>query len=190
MKENNVISVFGSSSPAPGSVDYEQACELGLLLAKTGYSVATGGYAGTMAAVSHGASQVNGNVIGVTSKQIERSRQVRLNRWVTEEIKYETLAERVVHLVTHNIGIIVLPGGIGTLSEVALAWSFLQVGEIAARPLVFLGKMWPEMLGVFVHPEYVAAEHLAYISIVESPSDAVAAIQQGVVVENDFRLRI
>jgi len=178
MTGDQVISVFGSNAPLPGSIDYEVARELGLGLAKGGYSVATGGYAGTMAAVSQGASEGNGHVIGVTSQRIEDFRNIKPNKWVAHEVKYDTLSERLMHLVLRNDGMVVLPGGIGTLSEFSLAWSFLQVGEIKSRPLVLIGSMWQKLLDAFVDPRYVITDHIGLIKIVYTPSQAVNALQK------------
>src|SRR5688572_19997126 len=152
--DKGVIAVFGSASPEADSEAYRLAYQVGRLLAEAGFAVATGGYSGTMSAVSQGACEVGGHVIGVTSGQIERFRPLRCNEWVKEEIKYESLRERLLHLVTNNDGMIVLPGGVGTLSEMALAWSFMQVGEMAARPLVLVGDMWRETIEAFFRPEY------------------------------------
>ncbi len=171
-----IITVFGSAAPQPGSADYEQGQRLGQLLAEAGFVVATGGYVGTMTAVSQGAAEAGGQVIGVTSAQIERFRPGGANRFVTTEIRYETLRERLMHLVTENNGMIALPGGIGTLSEVALAWSFLQVGEISPRPLVLLGKMWPPLIESAMQGGHIAPTHHALLTFADSPETAVQAI--------------
>lgn len=168
-----VISVFGSASPQSGTAVYEAARQVGRLLAQAGLAVATGGYGGTMAAVSQGAAEANGHVIGVTSAQIEQFRPLRPNAWVHEEIHYETLQDRLLHLVTQNAGMIVLPGGIGTLSEMSLAWSFLQVGEISPRPLVLLGEMWPQTMAVFAQEAYVRPTHLELLRYADTPETAV-----------------
>lgn len=173
-----VISVFGSSVPQPGSEAYEQARTLGRLLAEAGFAVATGGYVGTMEAVSQGADEVGGHVIGVGSAQIERFRPGGLNRWVAEEIRYERLQERVLHLVRYNDGIIVLPGGIGTLSELSLAWSFLQVGEIEPRPLVLVGEIWRETMQALLRSEYVQEPHAALLHFAAGAEDAVINVKQ------------
>lgn len=172
-----VISVFGSHAPTPGSDDYELAREIGKNLATNGFAVATGGYSGTMAAVSQGAAEAGGLVIGVTSERIEKIRQATLNPWVTTEIRYETLTERLLHLVTKNDGMIALPGGIGTLSEFALAWSFLQVQEIALRPFVLFGDSWRQMVATFVDPNYIAPEHLILLKFASDPKQAIDEIK-------------
>lgn len=168
-----IISVFGSSAPKPGSTAYEQAKEVGRLLAERGYAVATGGYSGTMAAVSQGAAESGGHVIGVTSDQIELFRPLGPNQWVIEEIRYPSLGERLLHLVMKNDGMIVLPGGIGTISEMTLAWSFLQTGEIGSRPLTLLGNGWLETINSFADPDYILPRHLALIHFADSPESAV-----------------
>lgn len=173
-----IISVFGSSTPRPGDAAYEQAREIGRLLAEAGFAVATGGYSGTMMAVSQGAAEAGGHVIGVTCAQIERFRPLGPNQWVLQAIKYETLRERLMHLVTENDGIIVLPGGIGTLSEMALAWSFLQVGEIQTRPLVLLGDTWRQTILAFFEPEYIAERHMELLYFANTPAAAVSHIVQ------------
>jgi len=175
-----IISVFGSSAPQPGSAAFVAAQQVGRLLAEAGFAVATGGYGGTMTAVSQGASETGGHVIGVTSAQIERFRPLAANRWVAEEIKYDSLRDRLLHLVMRNDGIIVLPGGIGTLSEMSLAWSFLQVGEMAERPFVLLGEMWRESIRAFYRSEYVRQENMDLLFFADSAETAVAYMAQNV----------
>jgi uncharacterized protein (TIGR00730 family) len=177
----DIISVFGSSWPQPASAAYEEARQVGRLLAEAGFAVATGGYSGTMSAVSQGAAEAKGHVIGVISAQIERFRPLGPNQWVVQAIKYETLRERLLHLVTENDGIIVLPGGIGTLSEMALAWSFLQVGEIGSRPLVLLGETWRQTVQAFYQPEYIPQRHLDLLYFAATPEEAVAYATRDVV---------
>jgi uncharacterized protein (TIGR00730 family) len=173
---SRVISVFGGSSPKPGSSAYQNAYDVGRLLAQWGFSVASGGYSGTMLAVSQGAAEAGGHVIGVTSEQIERFRPLGPNQWVQEEIRYQTLQDRLIHLVRNNEGMIVLPGGIGTLSEMALAWSYLQVGEISARPLVLFGSQWRDTINSFTDPLYVRQEHLQLLQFTDLPLQAVKYI--------------
>ncbi|MBK7896567.1 MAG: LOG family protein [Anaerolineaceae bacterium] len=167
------ISVFGSSAPQPGSAAFAEARLVGQLLAQAGFAVATGGYSGTMTAVSQGAAEAGGHVIGVTCDQIEQFRPFGPNRWVQEEIRYATLRERLLHLVTKSDGMIVLPGGIGTLSEMTLAWSFLQVGEVAAQPLVLLGDLWRQTVEAFYSAEYVREKDMALLFFADEAETAV-----------------
>jgi predicted Rossmann-fold nucleotide-binding protein len=45
---------------------------------------------------------------------------------------------------------VALPGGIGTLSEIALTWSLLQTGEIKRKPFVLIGRVWSETVATFI----------------------------------------
>ncbi len=175
-----VISVFGSSLPQPGDEDFEMACRVGQLLAEAGYAVATGGYVGTMTAVSQGASSAGGHVIGVTSDQIEQFRPIAPNEWIVEEKRFTNLRDRLLYLVRENEGMIVLPGGIGTLSEMSLAWSFLQTGEIEPRPLVLLGEMWPQTIQPFLEAGYVKPQYAEMLFFAAAPETAVNFIIQHV----------
>ncbi len=70
------VSVFGGSQPKPRHSPMKKPTSLGKLLAKAGHTVMTGGYIGTMEAVSRGVSEAGGHVIGVTCGEIERWRDV------------------------------------------------------------------------------------------------------------------
>ncbi len=104
-----------------------------------------------MEAASQGASQVGGLVLGVTCDDIENWRAVRPNRWVGEEIRVPRLRDRLVRLIEMGQALTAFPGGVGTLSEVALTWSMLQTGALTARPFVLVGDAWREVLGTFLH---------------------------------------
>ncbi len=136
------ISVFGSSEPKEGSSAYTEARELGRLLAQRGYTVLTGGYVGTMEAVSRGAAEAGGHVIGVTCKDIERSRGVVANKWVLEEWKKDALIQRLQSLVEGCDAAIALPGGPGTLTEISLMWNLMIINSLPRRPLILIGGGW------------------------------------------------
>jgi uncharacterized protein (TIGR00730 family) len=168
-----VISVFGSSAPKPGSADYEAARTVGRLLAQAGFVVQTGSYSGVMAGASQGACEAGGHVIGVTCAQIEQFRPMPPNEWVKEQIKHQTLRERLLYLVDHCDGAIVMPGGVGTLSELALIWSFVQTGEIASRPIITVGGLWQRTLAAFIDSGYVRPDHQALITMARTGDEAV-----------------
>ncbi len=147
----SIVAVFGSSVPCEGVPAYTAARELGALLAQAGYIVATGGYRGVMEAASRGASEAGGHVIGVTCERIEALVPgLRANRWVAEEIRFRDLRARLNHLVAETQAAIAMPGGIGTLSEIALSWSLLQTAEIPPKPLILVGKPWQKTVSIFL----------------------------------------
>lgn len=107
------VSVFGSSQPKEDSTAYAEAQELGRLLAERGHTVLTGGYIGVMEAVSRGAREAGGHVIGVTCEDIEAWRPTKANAWVMEEIRVKTLIERLHTLIHESDAAFALPGGWG-----------------------------------------------------------------------------
>ena len=141
------ISVFGGSQPKEGDAAYEEARTLGRLLAEHGHIVLNGGYIGTMEAVSRGASEAGGHVIGVTCEEIEQWRKVSANRWVKEEIRRKTLMERLQILVEECDAAIALPGGPGTLTEISLMWNLMIVESRHRIPLILVGDGWQSVFG-------------------------------------------
>lgn len=148
------VSVFGGSQPKQGSPAYEQARLLGGMLAQRGYTVLTGGYFGAMEAVSRGASEADGHVIGVTCQDIEDWRGSKANAWVKEEIKKKTLLERLQVLIEGCDAAIALPGGPGALAEISLTWNLMIVESIHRRPLILVGDGWQSVLEQFFKSFY------------------------------------
>lgn len=136
------ITVFGSSQMSPGEPDYEAALHLGTLLGGAGFTLLTGGYGGSMEAVSRGAAEAGGHVIGITCEQIEAWRPVKPNAWVKEEHRYPTLRTRLFALIDSCDAALALPGGPGTLAEISIMWNHLLTGSITPRPLILIGAGW------------------------------------------------
>ena len=174
-----IITVFGGSLPVPGTPPYEAALRLGSLLAGSGYAVQTGGYIGTMEAVSRGAAEAGGHVIGVTCDEIENWRPVAPNRWVKEEKRCPTLRERLYVLIDECDGAIALPGGIGTLAEITLTWAHLQIQPEYQKPLIVIGNGWQETLGTFKTElgEYIPAADQNRITAVPDVDSALAVLK-------------
>lgn len=143
------VTVFGGAHPQPGSPAYQEACELGRLLAQAGHTVLTGGYIGTMEAVSRGANQAGGHVIGVTCDDIEAWRKVKANPWVKEERHFQTLDQRLNELVHACDAAIALPGGPGTLTEISLTWNLMIVDSMPRKPLILIGPGWRSVMETF-----------------------------------------
>jgi|Deesub1362A_J573_1020465.scaffolds.fasta_scaffold08892_2 hypothetical protein len=167
--------VFGKARLDPGAPEYQEAMWLGAQLARRGYGLATGGYAGAMEACSKGAAQAGGLVIGVTCDQIERWRDVHPNRWVQRQIRVPTLSERMLKLIALGDLWIALPGGIGTLSEISLTWSLLQTGELASGPLILVGPLWQRTFEAFrrAAANYLEAQDAALLSHAQDVAGAL-----------------
>jgi hypothetical protein len=137
-----IVAVFGGSQTRPGEPDYEQAVHLGAALARAGHTVMNGGYIGVMEAVSRGAAEAGGWVIGVTCEDIEAWRPVRPNPWLSQQRRHATLSQRLNDLIETCEAAIALPGGPGTITEIALMWNLLLTEGIRPRPLILLDERW------------------------------------------------
>lgn len=170
-----IIAVYGSSMVKPHELDYTVSYDLGRALAKAGYTVMTGGYAGVMEAISRGAAQEGGHVIGVTSDTIENYRggQTKPNAWVKEEIRYENLPERVMHLIKEANAYIVMPGGLGTLHELVSVWEMMRVEDLPRRPLICYGQFWADVLSGLRYSPYIRLEMWDFIHFAESEADVL-----------------
>ena len=179
MKGIMKISVFGGSQPKEGDTAYQEAYTLGKLLAEAGHTVMTGGYIGTMEAVSRGASELGGHVVGVTCAEIENWRPVRPNGWVKEEWRRDTLLERLQVLVEECDAGIALPGGPGTLTEIALMWNLMIVESIPRRPLVLVGSGWQSVFDQFYTQldVYIAEKQRKLVQFAEDVETAVNELE-------------
>ena len=162
------ITVFGGSQPKEGDTAYTEAQTLGRLLAERGHAVLTGGYIGTMEAVSRGAAEAGGHVIGVTCADIEEWRKVGANQWVKEERRKQTLLERLQGLIEGCDAAIALPGGPGTLTEISLMWNLMVIESLHRRPLILVGDGWQSVfdqvfakLGTYTSPAQQELLHFA-----------------------------
>lgn len=139
---NKTITVFGSSLPKAGEREYEDAYKIGKLLAKNGYNVCTGGFQGTMDAVSKGAKENGTEAIGITVPLFN----AKPSKYLTKEIQCNTLFQRLETLIEYADGFIILPGGTGTLLELSLVWESINKNLIEEKPIACLGEMWNSII--------------------------------------------
>ncbi len=150
MGDPPVISVFGSSSITSDQPAYQEARQLGQILAEAGTTVATGGYGGVMEAVSEGASEGGGKVIGVTAPNLFPGRSGP-NRFVQVEIPAHDAHERDRLLLELASATITLPGSIGTIVEFTQAWREAFLSPPALRkPHVAVGGRFKELAELII----------------------------------------
>lgn len=135
------VTVFGSAFPKEGDKEYETAYEIGKLLAKKGFDVNTGGYAGIMEAVSKGVTENGGKAVGITLNYVK----TKPNKFLTEVISCNTLFERITKLIELGDAYIILQGGTGTLLELAAVWESLNKNLMNPKPVACHSQMWREI---------------------------------------------
>lgn len=138
-KHSPIAVIFGSSTGDEGSELYSLAFEVGRELAKQGFTIANGGYTGTMDATARGALEAGGVALGITTDEIVK---VVPSSYLTEEVRFPNLMTRLEALVLLGDIYVLLPGSSGTLTELALVWDKQKLGLIPIRPMVLFGKTW------------------------------------------------
>lgn len=169
------VAVFGGALPISGDPVYEMAYDLGAALAKAGHRVINGGYIGTMEAVSKGAYEEGGVVVGVTCDEIEKWRKIEPNDYITEEVRCATLKERLAVIIDQCEAAVVLPGGLGTLAEAALLWNEIAIEAKPKVPMVFMGIGWEEVFeSLFANMgEFIRAEDRALLHFVMTVPEVI-----------------
>lgn len=167
----NTVAIFGTSRARVGDSAYNFAMETGTLLARAGFTIANGGYGGTMLAAARGAAEAGGEVIGVTCSAFKSSKP---NEYITQEILTNSLDERLDKLIELGQAYIVLPGGTGTLLELAKVWELRNKGFLGAeKPIILIGEFWKPLV------ELVAVDDprsSRYVRLASEPKQAVKMI--------------
>jgi uncharacterized protein (TIGR00730 family) len=137
------VTIFGSSLPPESSDAYLKALRLGTLCAESGFTICNGGYGGLMEASARGAREAGGTTLGVTCEIWP----AQANRWISEEIRTPTYLERIMTLIGRGDAYVVLPGGTGTLAELALVWEMMNKSALSdsvggRKPLLVLAPYW------------------------------------------------
>jgi len=174
---SEIVTVFGSASPLPDSPAYNLAFELGAALARAQLTVCNGGYGGTMEAGARGAKSAGGATIGIITDFYPKKQA---NEWIDTVFRTADAPERLLSLVRTGNAFVVLPGGTGTLLELAAVWEFMNKGIIGPRPVVLLGGFWNRLVeGVRSHLLLEGrADASRLIQVAESCEECVAMITQ------------
>ena len=86
------------------------------------------------------------------------------------------MLDRLAIMLDRSDGFVAVRGGIGTLSEVTLAWSLLQTRSQTGKPLVLLGADWQAIVDAFrVHSD-LGGSIAALARIVHTPADVLIAL--------------
>lgn len=169
-----VVAIFGSSQIIDGDEGYEQARLLGRLLARAGFVICNGGYAGTMEATARGASEMEGISIGLTLKSFG-SRDA--NPFLTREISSATLFERISNFVELAEAFVALSGGVGTLAELFTIWNLLQTHQLGPRPFILVGERWPEIVVCLRDNTEIRDKDLKFLQMVPTPQEAIIILE-------------
>jgi hypothetical protein len=182
------ITVFGSARFPEDHPYYKLARDMGVAIAKMGFTVLTGGGPGIMEAANRGAKDAGGRSVGCNIRlPFEQSHNPYLDRWVTMEHFFV----RKTLLIKYSYGFIIMPGGFGTMDEMFEALTLIQTKKLKSFPIVIMGSdFWPEMRQFMDHMlkgATISAEDLDLIKWTDSVDEAVAHLQEKAVTQFGLR---
>jgi len=167
-----MVSVFGTGRAREGEPAYVLAEEVGRALAEAGFIVANGGYGGTMRATAKGAAEAGGTVVGVTCSAFGGS----ANEYVTREVRTDSLEERLKNLIKGGDAYVVLPGGTGTLLELAAVWELENKGFLdRGKPIILVGDFWKPLVDLVATDDPRCSKSVVWA---EGPEQMVQRIKE------------
>jgi uncharacterized protein (TIGR00730 family) len=176
MSEIRRVGVFCGSSTGTDPVYAEVATDLGARLAAAGVGLVYGGGSiGLMGAVADGCLAAGGEVTGIIPKGLFR-REVG-HTGLTDLIEVPSMHERKQLLYDLADAFIALPGGLGTLEELAEVLTWNQLG-IHAKPVALLDVdgFWDALvqwLTESVEAGFIRAEHAASLRVIDDPTSVL-----------------
>jgi uncharacterized protein (TIGR00730 family) len=169
---DKTITIFGTANAKPGEAAYTLAYKTGKLLAQAGFAIANGGYGGTMLAAAKGAREAGGHTIGVTCSAFEGSKP---NEYIASEIVTGSLDERLDALIKLGRAYVVLPGGTGTLLELAKVWELKNKGFIKEdKPIILVGGFWKPLVDLIASEDPKSARYIRQINEPERITELIS----------------
>lgn len=167
------VCVFCGSSPGDDPAYTSEAHELGTLLAGRGLRLVYGGaHVGSMGTLADAALAAGGEVVGVIPRRMAR-REV-AHQGLNELRVVSSMHERKATMAELSDAFIALPGGLGTLEELAEILTWAQLG-LHHKPVGLLDRrgFYDPLLAFLDHAVsegFVRPRHRALLLSGHSPS--------------------
>ncbi len=162
------ICVFCGASPGRGGAYRDLARAVGVDLAERGIGIVYGGgRVGLMGALADAALMAGGEVVGVIPRRLV-DREL-AHPGLTDLHVVSSLHERKARMAELADGFIALPGGLGTLEELAEVASWAQL-DLHSKPIGLLGPdgYWVPLMGWLDHAvaeEFISADHRRILQV-------------------------
>ncbi len=176
------ISIFGSARIAPDDPMYQAAVKTGELLARTGFTVITGGGPGIMEAANKGAFEADGESVGVG---IDLPFEQGVNDYVTLPLEFRYFFVRKTMFAKYAKGFVFFPGGFGSLDELFEALTLIQTGKLASMPVVLFGSEFWQGLHEWIasrlqHGGMISEQDIDLYTITDDPQHVVETMIAGI----------
>jgi uncharacterized protein (TIGR00730 family) len=173
------VSVFGSARMKPRHPYYKKSVDLSRRLAREGLAVITGGGPGVMEAANKGALQGKGRSVGLN---IELPFEQHPNPYANVPLDFHYFFSRKVCFVKYSMGFVYMPGGFGTLDELAEVATLVQTERLPRFPLILFGRgFWNGLLRWMKTQMrdkngFIGKTDLELFTVTDSVDEAVEAI--------------
>lgn len=172
------VTVFGSARFKESHKYYEIAKNLGRALAQRGYTVLTGGGPGLMEAANRGSMEANGISIGANIILPEEQLP---NKYVSKLVTFYYFFVRKVILLKYSFAYVFLPGGFGTLDELAESITLIQTKKLVQFPIILVGEeYWKGFLDwikdILLRNNAVDEEDISILYLTDSLDDVLKTI--------------
>lgn len=172
------VSIFGSARTSPEHPYYKLTVDIARELSDSGFSVVSGGGPGIMEAANKGAFEGKSPSIGLNimlpHEQVD-------NPYQDISLTFRHFFSRKVMFVKYASAYVVLPGGFGTLDELAEILTLVQTKKSRRIPIILVHKpFWEGLLNWFattmVDEDTINKEDLDLIQIIDEPKQIANAI--------------
>jgi len=172
------VSIFGSARTPPERPEYQLAEQIARQLSDAGFSVVSGGGPGIMEAANKGGQAGKSPSIGLN---IMLPHEQSGNGYQDISLNFRHFFSRKVMFVKYASAYVVLPGGFGTLDEMAEILTLVQTGKTRRIPIVLVCKpFWEGLVQWFgttlVDSGTISPEDLNLFSVVDTAQEVVDAI--------------
>jgi uncharacterized protein (TIGR00730 family) len=172
------VSIFGSARLGPDNPWYLKTQEISEKLSNAGFSVISGGGPGVMEAANKGAFHGTGYSIGLN---IELPHEQHSNPYQDISISFEHFYSRKVMFMKYAVAYVVMPGGFGTLDELAECLTLVQTGKTRRMPIILVGsEFWKGLIewwaDAMLNLGTINPEDLKLVTVIDDPDEIVSAI--------------
>ncbi|MDH5395675.1 MAG: TIGR00730 family Rossman fold protein [Gammaproteobacteria bacterium] len=172
------VSIFGSARTKPDHPFYQLTVDIARELSDSGFSIVSGGGPGIMEAANKGAYEGKSPSIGLN---IQLPHEQAGNQYQDISLSFRHFFSRKVMFVKYASAYVVMPGGFGTLDELAEILTLVQTKKSRRIPIILVHRpFWEGLLNWFattlVDQGVINKEDLDLIQIIDEPKQIANAI--------------
>ncbi len=172
------VSIFGSARTQADHPYYQLTEDLAYKLSEAGFSVVSGGGPGIMEAANKGAYRGKSKSVGLN---IILPHEQKGNPYQDISLDFRHFFSRKVMFVKYASAYVVMPGGFGTLDELAEILTLIQTGKSRHFPIILMvSEFWQPLVEWFkntlVNQGTISPQDLDLFQIIDDPDEVVETI--------------